>query len=84
MKAIPVFGQHLSKTYLWNLQPSPAYIGQGIIMGLPTVSYMVFGCVLGWAVLAPLARHKNGLIPRQISTIGKMAYKAGFYGLLLL
>lgn len=64
MKAIPVFGQHLSKTYLWNLQPSPAYIGQGIIMGLPTVSYMVFGCVLGWAVLAPLARHKKWVDPK--------------------
>ncbi|KAH3687985.1 hypothetical protein WICPIJ_001047 [Wickerhamomyces pijperi] len=57
IRNIPIFGSHLNKAYLWSLQPSPAYIGQGIIMGLPTVSYMLFGCVLGWAVLAPLARH---------------------------
>lgn len=63
IKSIPVFGSRLSSTYLWNLQPSPAYVGQGIIMGLPTVSYMLFGCVLGWAVLAPLARHKKWVDP---------------------
>ncbi|SCU83981.1 LAME_0C07646g1_1 [Lachancea meyersii CBS 8951] len=63
IKAIPIFGSKLSKNYLWNLQPSPAYIGQGIIMGLPTVIYMLFGCVLGWAVLAPLARYKGWVDP---------------------
>ncbi|SCU99530.1 LANO_0F02124g1_1 [Lachancea nothofagi CBS 11611] len=63
IKAIPVFGSRLSQNYLWNLQPSPAYIGQGIIMGLPTVSYMLFGCILGWAVLAPLARYKHWVDP---------------------
>ncbi|SCU77987.1 LADA_0A03202g1_1 [Lachancea dasiensis] len=63
IKAIPIFGSRLSSTYLWNLQPSPAYIGQGIIMGLPTVSYMLLGCVLGWGVLAPLARHKRWVDP---------------------
>lgn len=56
LKQLPVFGTYLSKNYLWNLQPSPAYVGQGIIMGLPTVSYMLFGAILGWAILAPLAQ----------------------------
>lgn len=62
LRSIPVFGTYLSKTYLWDFQPSPAYIGQGIIMGLPTVSYMLFGCILGWGILAPLARYK-GWVP---------------------
>lgn len=57
LKKLPIFGNHLSEDYMWNFQPSPAYIGQGIIMGLPTVLYMLFGAVLGWAVLAPLAKH---------------------------
>ena len=54
---LPLFGNYLSKNYLWNIQPSPAYIGQGIIMGLPTVSYMLLGAFLGWGILAPLARY---------------------------
>lgn len=57
LKNIPIFGSTLSRVYQWNFQPSPAYVGQGIIMGLPTVSYMLFGAVLGWGVLAPFAKH---------------------------
>lgn len=59
LRNLPIFGSYLSKNYKWNFQPSPAYIGQGIIMGLPTVSYMLFGAILGWAVLAPLAKYKE-------------------------
>lgn len=57
LKSLPIFGPTLSNVYKWNFQPSPAYIGQGIIMGLPTVSYMLFGAFLGWGVLAPLAKY---------------------------
>lgn len=59
LRNIPIFGTYLSSEYKWNIQPSPAYIGQGIIMGLPTVSYMVFGSVLGWGILAPFAKYMN-------------------------
>lgn len=59
LKNLPIFGTNLSNKYKWNFQPSPAYIGQGIIMGLPTVSYMLFGAILGWGILAPLAKSKN-------------------------
>lgn len=65
ISSLPIFGNYLSKTYLWNFQPSPAYIGQGIIMGLPTVSYMLFGAILGWGILAPFARHM-GWIPSDV------------------
>ncbi|KAI5963228.1 OPT8 [Candida pseudojiufengensis] len=59
LKKIPIFGTWASNNYEWNIQPSPAYMGQGIIMGLPTVSYMLFGAVLGWAILAPLSKFMN-------------------------
>ena len=65
LRNLPIFGSYLSKNYKWNFQPSPAYIGQGIIMGLPTVSYMLFGAILGWAILAPLSKHE-GWAPGEI------------------
>lgn len=57
LKSLPIFGKTMSNTYQWNLQPSPAYIGQGLIMGLPSVSYMLFGTILGWGILAPMAKY---------------------------
>ncbi|CAK9441428.1 uncharacterized protein LODBEIA_P52960 [Lodderomyces beijingensis] len=65
LKKLPIFGTWASNNYGWNFQPSPAYIGQGIIMGLPTVSYMLFGAILGWAILAPLSHHM-GWAPGEI------------------
>ena len=44
---------------------SPAYIGQGIIMGLPTTLSMLLGAILGWGILAPLAKAK-GWAPGEI------------------
>ncbi|GCE99075.1 hypothetical protein ZYGM_000197 [Zygosaccharomyces mellis] len=63
VRTIPIFGKALSENYLWEFQPSPAYIGQGMIMGLPTVSYMLFGCMLGWGILAPMAKHVGWVPP---------------------
>lgn len=57
LKSLPIFGGKMSSVYQWNFQPSPAYIGQGIIMGLPSVSYMLFGAILGWGILAPLSKY---------------------------
>ncbi|KAL6929747.1 hypothetical protein ACO0SA_001151 [Hanseniaspora valbyensis] len=57
IKSIPVFGSYLSKHYLWNVQPSPAYFGQGIIMGHKTTAYMLFGALLGWGFLAYISYH---------------------------
>ena len=43
--------------YMWGFwfTPSLNYIGQGIIMGLPTTVSMTAGALVGWAVLSPLA-----------------------------
>ncbi|CAO3597280.1 unnamed protein product [Absidia cylindrospora] len=39
----------------WYFAPSLSYVGQGIIMGLPTTLSMLLGCVVGWGILSPLA-----------------------------
>lgn len=44
---------------------SPAYIGQGIIMGLPTTLSMLLGAIIGWGILAPVAMAK-GWAPGEI------------------
>ncbi|CAM9010434.1 unnamed protein product [Wickerhamomyces anomalus] len=77
IKNIPAFGKYLANQYLWTIQPSPAYIGQGIIMGLPTVSYMLFGAILGWGVLAPLSKNL-GWAPGEIDD-----WKTGAQGWIL-
>ena len=56
---IPFLGTYLSTTWLWSLNPSPAYVGQGIIMGPATTIHMLFGAVLGWAILSPVAKHQG-------------------------
>lgn len=43
------------KSWEWYFTPSFSYIGQGIIMGLPTTLSMLLGCVVGWGVLSPVA-----------------------------
>ncbi|KAK4948909.1 OPT superfamily [Elasticomyces elasticus] len=57
--ALPLLGPYLAQTYLWTLNPSPAYVGQGIIMGPATTIHMFLGAVLGWAVLSPLAKSQG-------------------------
>ena len=49
----------MSEKWVWNLNPSPAYVGQGIIMGPATTIHMLLGALLGWAVLSPIAKYKG-------------------------
>ena len=59
LRNVPIFGPHLAKKWLWTLNPSPAYVGQGIIMGPATTAHMLFGAILGWGILSPLAKSKG-------------------------
>ncbi|KFY09398.1 hypothetical protein V491_08202 [Pseudogymnoascus sp. VKM F-3775] len=59
LRNLPVFGLNLAQNWLWTLNPSLAYVGQGIIMGPATTIHMLIGAILGWAVLSPLAKHKG-------------------------
>lgn len=58
LKGLPMFGP-VAAGWNWKLDISPAYVGQGIIMGLPTTSSMLLGSILGWAILGPLSKAKG-------------------------
>ncbi|RFU34558.1 hypothetical protein B7463_g1816, partial [Scytalidium lignicola] len=66
LRNIPIFGFTLAETWLWSLNPSLAYVGQGIIMGPATTAHMLIGAIVGWGVLSPLAKSK-GWAPGDIS-----------------
>lgn len=59
IQSIPILGNYLGSTWLWTLNPSPAYVGQGIIMGPATTIHMFLGALLGWAVLSPVAKERG-------------------------
>ncbi|KAK3315250.1 OPT oligopeptide transporter protein-domain-containing protein [Apodospora peruviana] len=59
MRNIPIFGHVAASTWLWTLNPSLAYVGQGIIMGPATTLHMLLGAAVGWGVLSPLAKYKG-------------------------
>lgn len=66
LREIPIFGLPLARKWLWALNPSPAYIGQGIIMGPATTLHMLLGAIVGWGILSPLAKNK-GWAPGPVS-----------------
>lgn len=59
LRNVPIFGTAVAQNWLWTLNPSLAYVGQGIIMGTETTMHMLLGAVVGWAVLSPLAKFKG-------------------------
>lgn len=66
VRRIPLFGSAAAR-YLWVFEPSPGYIGQGIIMGLHTTASMLLGALSGWLVLGPLAK-AQGWAPGDIQS----------------
>ncbi|KAK4197573.1 putative oligopeptide transporter [Triangularia verruculosa] len=66
LRNIPIFGGVAASTWLWTLNPSLAYVGQGIIMGPATTLHMLLGAVIGWGILSPLAKNK-GWAPGPVS-----------------
>jgi OPT family oligopeptide transporter len=59
LRNLPVFGFTLAQSWLWTLNPSLAYVGQGIIMGPATTTHMLLGACLGWGILSPLAKTRG-------------------------
>jgi OPT family oligopeptide transporter len=47
---------YLANEWLWTVNFSPAYVGQGIIMGPQTTFSMLLGAVVGYGILSPLAK----------------------------
>ena len=65
LRNLPIFGTAAASMWLWTLNPSLAYVGQGIIMGTETTLHMTLGAVVGWGVLSPLAKYK-GWAPGEV------------------
>ncbi|SPO00488.1 related to permeases - unknown function [Cephalotrichum gorgonifer] len=65
LRSLPIFGRAAAQTWLWTFNPSLAYVGQGIIMGVETTLHMTLGAVVGWGILSPLA-HRRGWAPGPI------------------
>jgi OPT family oligopeptide transporter len=59
LRNLPVFGFMLAESWLWTLNPSLAYVGQGIIMGPATTMHMLLGAIVGWGILSPLAKRRG-------------------------
>ncbi|KAM7200557.1 OPT oligopeptide transporter domain containing protein [Naviculisporaceae sp. PSN 640] len=59
LRNLPIFGTVAASTWLWTLNPSLAYVGQGIIMGPATTLHMLLGAAVGWGILSPLAKYKG-------------------------
>ncbi|KAK0635124.1 OPT oligopeptide transporter protein-domain-containing protein [Bombardia bombarda] len=59
LRNVPIFGHVAANTWLWTLNPSLAYVGQGIIMGPATTLHMLLGAVVGWGILSPLAKNRG-------------------------
>ncbi|KAF8059133.1 oligopeptide transporter [Scenedesmus sp. PABB004] len=71
LRVLPVFdwiGLPSATAWGWVLQPSPGYLGQGMIMGPKTAWSMAAGAVIGWGVLGPHAR-AAGWAPGPIKSI---------------
>lgn len=66
LRNLPIFGFSLAESWLWTLNPSLAYVGQGIIMGPATTLHMLLGAAVGWGILSPLAKSK-GWAPGPVS-----------------
>lgn len=59
LRNLPIFGTVAAETWLWTLNPSFAYVGQGIIMGPATTIHMLLGAIIGWGILSPLAKYRG-------------------------
>lgn len=71
LKNLPIgtwIGLPVLTDWLWTIQPSPSYVGQGLIMGPRVAISMLLGTVVGWGVLAPWAR-ASGWAPGPIHDV---------------
>ncbi|KUJ07407.1 oligopeptide transporter [Mollisia scopiformis] len=63
--SLPILGLQAANKWLWTLDISPGFFGQGIITGPTIPLHMLFGAIVGWGILSPYAKH-NGWAPGQI------------------
>ncbi|KAI1411462.1 oligopeptide transporter [Hypoxylon sp. FL1857] len=56
---LPIFGQRASTEWLWNMDLSPGFLGQGIIIGPTIALHMLMGSIVGWGILSPYAKSRG-------------------------
>jgi OPT family oligopeptide transporter len=58
LNVIPIFNFLIpsASEWGWFLSPTLSYVGQGIIMGVPTTLSMLLGAFVGWGILGPIAK----------------------------
>ncbi|KAK4674859.1 OPT superfamily [Podospora pseudopauciseta] len=65
LRKIPVFGRTASKNWLWSVDLSPGFFGQGMMTGPTVPLHTMMGAVAGWGTLSPYAK-KQGWAPGSI------------------
>ncbi|KAK4202791.1 putative oligopeptide transporter [Triangularia verruculosa] len=51
LREIPVFGHTASKKWLWSVDLSPGFFGQGVMAGPAVPLHTMMGAVAGWGIL---------------------------------
>ncbi|KID83615.1 oligopeptide transporter [Metarhizium guizhouense ARSEF 977] len=62
---VPIFGKPAAKDWLWSIDLSPGFFGQGIITGPTIPIHMLVGAIVGWGILSPYAKSK-GYAPGKV------------------
>ncbi|PVH72143.1 hypothetical protein DL98DRAFT_596317 [Cadophora sp. DSE1049] len=62
---LPVFDSLASLTWLWNVDLSPDFFGQGIIIGPYISLHILTGAIIGWGILSPYAKY-HGWAPGDV------------------
>ncbi|KAL9025087.1 MAG: hypothetical protein Q9196_006031 [Gyalolechia fulgens] len=59
LRNMPIFGPAVAKHWLWAFDLSPAYFGYGFIVGPSVNLATLFGAIIGWGILSPIAERKG-------------------------
>ncbi|OAT13580.1 oligopeptide transporter [Blastomyces gilchristii SLH14081] len=59
LKKLPILGSHAASEWLWSMDLSPGFLGQGIITGPIIPLHMFIGAIIGWGILSPYAKHQG-------------------------
>ncbi|CAH0021640.1 unnamed protein product [Clonostachys rhizophaga] len=59
LRQLPVFGNNAATSWLWSVDLSPGFFGQGIITGPVITLHMLLGAIVGWGILSPYARNQG-------------------------
>jgi uncharacterized oligopeptide transporter (OPT) family protein len=64
-RKLPIFGRQAASHWLWTVDLSPGFFGQGIITGPAIPLHMLIGAIVGWGFLSPFAKHQ-GWAPGEV------------------